>query len=309
MTKKVIKSSRMRGTDPLSVEDLRYLTVDSFDQAARNLIDNYNNEPTLMVGLTFSQDNTKVDTATPILAGRVDRMKFDANKYWSFTRRLEIVIKKLDLKLFTFSNTLTSGYLDHSKIEYSFEPVDDNEPVEKDWLSEEGFQGFVIKVYTHPISSTTVKMQMALFPLELDILKTEHTLSMYDNFPAFEIRKQEIGLGPQRTDELVNNYGLPILPVVKLTAPLSDNGPVPSRLDIVRSINAMLCATSAPEIRKSKATLYQRWGELKVHGESKLVRKEFGYTWPPPPEVETPTGKILVIKPKIYVSPHVYFTL
>ena len=96
----------MGGTDPLSIEDLRYLTVDSFNEAARKLIDNYNNEPTLMVGLTFTQDNTRVENATPILAGRVDKMKFDANKYWTFTRRLEIVIKRLDLKVFNFTNTL-----------------------------------------------------------------------------------------------------------------------------------------------------------------------------------------------------------
>ena len=117
--KVVITSSRFGGTDALTPNDIKRLVVNSYSEGPR-LIEGFIDQPILMVGLEFTADNTAVDSANAIVAGKIEQVEIDANKIWPFQRQINLNLLPTDLSLLQFRGTLVSEYLDHTKVRYEF---------------------------------------------------------------------------------------------------------------------------------------------------------------------------------------------
>ena len=276
----VISSSRMGGTDPLTPSDMRRLVVENYQQGPRRLIDDYQDQPVLMVGLEFTVDNTAVESANTVLAGKLEQVIIDANKIWPFKRQLNLCLKPSDLRLFEFRGTMVSEYLDHQDIRYEFVQRDREKPMTETDIVDQGFSGFTLRAFTHPITSIKAKMQMLIYPLDRDTLFAQHPLARTPCFPGIEVYRSELHLGVQRDELLDTSFGLNILPCIKAATPITDQGPVPTREDMVGSMCGLLRKTFAPEVRTKRSTLLQRWGDLKEHGADKLEPREYREEWP-----------------------------
>ena len=232
---KVISSKRFGGTDPLSANDLKRLTIDSFAQAG-SLVEDWHGEPMLIPGLTLSQDNTKVESATPVLIGTVFNKKplvIDCEKIWSFKRKVLLHIKATDLNTIPFKASLVSELVDGLDLNYVFVDADTQETVEDSELAEDGFEGFTTRFHLHPCSSRSAKVELMFYPLDKAKLTSTYKEAEVFVFPGLELLKLEIELGIQRDELLDNNYGLPILPVIRTREALKSTSKVPSRSEIV----------------------------------------------------------------------------
>ena len=278
--KVIITSSRFGGTDRLTPNDLKRLVVDSFDQGPRVLIEDYANQPVLMVGLEFSADNSAVESANAIMAGKTEKFTVDANKAWPFERKVDLNILPMDLRMFEFRGSLVSNYLDFSEVRYEFIHRDKGANLVDADIVDKGFTGFTLRAFTRPTTSVHAKLQMLIFPLDKETLLKEHPLARTPCFPGIEIYRSELHLGVQKDDLLDTSFGLNILPCVTTSQPIRTQGPVPTREDIVGSMCGLLRKAYAPEVRTKRSTLLQRWGELKEHGADKLEPREYREEWP-----------------------------
>ena len=286
-------SRKFQGTDSLSANDLKRLNVTTFDGAADKFLENWNREPVFMVGLTLTLDNTKIESATPLLQGDFwpEGKEFDASTFWTLQKSdLLLCFNKIDLAKFEFEDVITSKLLDHTHLDYSIKYKSDNSIVNPDDLKAWGYPGFCLRAFCHPISTTSVKVAMLLYPLERETLMKEHNLAPHYYFPGVTAERVEIELGIQRDELLDNNYGCPILPVVRSREPIRSNSKVPSRQEIVYAIGSLLRATRAPDAKSSHSTLLKAWGQLKKHGESKLKKPVYDWEWIKPPVPAPQTG-------------------
>ena len=288
---KVIQSTRFGGTDPLSANDLKRLTVNSFSQAG-NLVEDWAGEPMLIPGLVLTQDNSRVESATPVLIGTLFNRKpliVDCAKHWNFEQKLRLKFKALDLRDVPFGTNMTSNLMDCIDIPYDFinskdERVDDTD------LVEDGLEGFCIRIHLCPASTRTAKMEIMFFPLEKEKLLAAYPLAKVHVFPGMEIFRVEIELGIQRDELLDNNYGLPILPAIITREPIKSSTVVPSREEVVTAISSLLRRTTATCVKSTSNSMYRAWSAIKKGGESKLADTVCRDEWPLPPEPQNPQG-------------------
>ena len=293
----VIRGSRkFQGTDPLSANDLKRLRVSTFSGAASIFLENWKDEPVFLVGLTLTQDNEKIENATALLQGFLwpEGKKLEANSFWQLDKELVMNFEKIDLSKFEFDGVTSSKYLNHTHLDYKISVKGQNQPLSDDELKSLGIGGFCMRVFCHPISTTSVKVALLLFPQDRDLLVQEMDLAKNYYFPGVTVEKFEVELGIQRDELLDNNYGCPILPVIKTQEPIKSNTRVPSSAEIVHAIGTLMRATRAPDGKSSHTTLMKCWGQLKKHGESKLKHPVYeDWYWPKPKEPSKQAGRHL----------------
>ena len=289
-------SRKFAGTDPLTANDLKRLRVTTFDGAAKVFLENWNQEPTLLVGLTLTQDNSQIENATALLQGTIwpEGKDFDASIFWNLERDdLILSFEKIDLSKFNFEAVITSKFLDHDQLDYAIKVKSDNTALSPAELKSMGYPGFCIRVFCCPTSTASAKVAMLLFPLHKELLVKEYSLALYYNFPGISMERFEVELGIQRDELLNNNYGCPLLPVIKTTEPIRSNTVVPDRQEFVYAIGTLLRQTRAPDGKSSHVTLLKSWAQLKKHGESKLKQTAWEYEWIKPVDPAAVTGKHL----------------
>ena len=94
------------------------------------------------------------------------------------------------------------------------------------------------------------------------------------------------------TSKLINTkYGSPILPVIKLSKPLSSKDKIPSSRHICAAISVTFRSVTVPEIQKSVSTLLARWSEIQDKGSSSIRQIAPEAIWPEVVLEEDP-GKI-----------------
>ena len=288
---RIISGPGFGGDDPLSANDLKGLVVESLHQA-HSLVENWDDELILVPGLTLSDCNSMVKDATPVLLGTIfkDKVKVEANKYWNFDSNIFLVLSPIDLKLFKFTNNMTSDLLDHVELEYYFADELGGEIDQGDMMVE-GFEGFSLRAHMHPTTGSLAKLELTLFPVEKETLLKEHQYSDMYVFPGFGLVGFEIDLGLQRDEILDNAYGLPVLPVLKVSNPIRARDRIPSREDLVSAVSCLLRRVTAPEIKCTINGLYKAWAAIKKHGSSALASTSYDVFWPPPPTYTAPEGK------------------
>ena len=286
-------AKKFQGTDKLSANDLKRLRVTTFNGAASIFLENWKKEPVFLVGLTLSQDNENIENATALLQGFLwpEGKELSANNFWHFDKELVMTFEKIDLEKFEFDGCNTSRLLSHTLLDYSVKVKGADQALSDSELKSLGFPGFCLRVFCHAISTTSVKVELLLYPLERDTLLKENGLAVNYYFPGVTVEKFEVELGIQRDELLDNNYGCPILPVIKTKEPIRSNSKVPGREEITHAIGTLLRATRAPDGKSSYTTMLKSWGQLKKHGESKLKRPVYDdWIWPKPKEPSRQTG-------------------
>ena len=291
----VIRGSRkFLGTDPLTANDLKRLQVKSFSGAAGVFLENWERDPTFLVGLTLSQNNENIENAQALLQGDIwtEGRTYEASLFWHLEKKdILLCFDKLDLEKFDFDGVCASRFLDHNSIDYTVKVKGDDKPLTPAELKSMGFPGFCLRAFCHPISTSVVKVALLLFPLERELLVKENNLAVHYYFPGVVMEKFEVELGIQCDELLDNNYGCPILPVLLSKEPIKSTSKVPSREDIIYAIGTLLRATRAPDCKATYATCLKSWGQLKKHGESKLKHPKYDdWYWPKPKDPEAQTG-------------------
>ena len=83
------------------------------------------------------------------------------------------------------------------------------------------------------------------------------------------------------TSNLINTkYGSPILPVIKLSKPLSSNDKLPSSRQICAAISVTFRAVTVPETQSSVSSLLERWREIKEKGSNSIRQIAPEVIWP-----------------------------
>ena len=100
-----IESSRFGGDEPLDVNEIKTLNINTFNEAGK-LIANYADEPHFMVGLTLTPDNTAIENANSILIGKAFKKEFqmDGKAVWNFNHTANLIFRELDLNKFVFND-------------------------------------------------------------------------------------------------------------------------------------------------------------------------------------------------------------
>ena len=97
----VIEDIAFSGTDSLSANDLKRLVVPDFKSAPATLIEDYENTPLFFIGMDLSEDNTRIENATPVTTGLLRGASVNASKIWSFGQHeVQLNFQPIDLSIF-----------------------------------------------------------------------------------------------------------------------------------------------------------------------------------------------------------------
>ena len=288
----IIESSRFEGNDELDFEDFHAWEVRSFSEAASK-VPNYNGtDPTLLVGISLTPNNDGIENSNAILLGKSNSrpIGLDARSIWNFKQDIDLSIPPFELSKFVFKGKMSSEYLDYSEFDYDLTAAD--KTTTSDDLISQGFRGFCLRTYLCPLSSSTAKMHILLFPLAAADMEKEHPESVNHNFPGLVIARNIISLGIQTDPSLGKCFGSPIAPLLLSRRPLAETDDLPSRYQILAAIHSLLRKTTAPECKVSSNLMYDRWAQIKRDGANKLFTRPCPAAWPVAP-VEVQQGRII----------------
>ena len=97
----VITDIAFSGTDSLTANDLKRLVVPNFKSAPATLIEDYENTPLFFIGMELSDDNSRIENATPVTTGLLRGASVNASKIWAFgNHEVQLNFQPLDLTMF-----------------------------------------------------------------------------------------------------------------------------------------------------------------------------------------------------------------
>ena len=167
----VIASPRFEFRDLLTANDLKRVCAPSFTTAAAALIENWTQEPVLMIGLHLSPDNKQVTNSSTLLQGLLYKAgkNLEVPKLWPTKSNLLLKIEKLDLGKFKMGGELVSEYLDSEHIDHSFVNRDKGEIADAATLTASSIYGFSLRAFLAPMSSKTANLAILLYPDRVDV--------------------------------------------------------------------------------------------------------------------------------------------
>ena len=97
----VIQDLAFNGTESLTANDLKRLVVSSFKDAPKTLLEDYENTPIVFVGMTLSDDNSRIENSTAVTGGILRGASVNASKIWKFeTHEVQLNFDPIDLATF-----------------------------------------------------------------------------------------------------------------------------------------------------------------------------------------------------------------
>ena len=100
-TPPVIIDVAFKGDDSLSANDLKRLVVPNFKDAPKTLIEDYEKTPIVYVGMTLTEDNTRIESSTALTGGVLRGASVNASKIWKFgTHEVQLNFDPIDLAVF-----------------------------------------------------------------------------------------------------------------------------------------------------------------------------------------------------------------
>ena len=279
----IIESSRFGGTEELDIDDFKAWEVKSFSEAVKKVPHYNGTDPILLTGLTLTPNNDGIENSNAVLIGKSPKapMGLDAKSIWNFKQNISLSIPPVDLSKFVFKGRMSSEYLDYTKFEYDLVAEDTTTTV--DDLISQGFRGFCLRAYLCPVSGSTVKMHVLLFPASAADIVKEQPDSVHHNFPGLVINRQIIHLGIQTNPALGKCFGSPISPLLLSKRPIEETDDLPSRYQILAAMHELLGKTTAPDCKVRSDLLYARWAEIKKDGVNKLQSRPPPAAWPKAP--------------------------
>ncbi len=297
----VIKDASFSHAVDFSVNDCKRLSVKSWNGVAESLHENYNGDPVVICGLKLSADNQVVTDAVTLLEGcffKNESKSFSAAKLWPFGDGLTLKIEKVDCKKFVFKHGLTSELLDHSFLNYCL-VRQNGSAVSLEDLNTMGFTGFSCRVFIQPVSVSTAKLTVLIFPLAAEQLMGDHPLAKEPGFPGIAIHRQEIDLGVKASSIFDKPMGSPILPAILPGNPFKSGQPIPKGSEIIAKLSAVLRCVTVPECKSNYSGLTERWEAITTGGKSSMKCKQPEMLWPETSACETQSGKKIIFEVKL----------
>ena len=97
----IIQDVAFTGTESLTANDLKRLVVSSFKDAPKTLLEDYENTPIVFVGMTLSDDNSRIENSTAVSGGLLRGASVNASKIWKFdAHEVQLNFEPIDLSVF-----------------------------------------------------------------------------------------------------------------------------------------------------------------------------------------------------------------
>ena len=119
-----ITHDSFEGTQSLSCNDLKRVTVLEETNAAATLLPDWQEDPIALVALQLGLDNTKVANANLLLQGAIDIDPKKVEKLFSTEAQFSLNLERLDLKLFKFEGALVSQLLCSTTLQHTYKKQD-----------------------------------------------------------------------------------------------------------------------------------------------------------------------------------------
>lgn len=209
----------------------------------------------------------------------VDEKVISSSKLWSFQESLSLKFTQLECSAFKFQSQLSSELLDHSMVNYNFTKKK-GEPVEREVVQEEGFNGFCLRAHIVPTSGTTANLWIVIYPVSVEELLAEYALSKNPKWPGILLSKSEIKLGPVYNAILDDPCGTPILPAIIAGSPLNRVAVVPPTKELLARQASLMRTATIPETKSSRSAMLERWEAIQEDGDRQFKRISVDPIWP-----------------------------
>ena len=280
----VISGNGFTGSDGLTLEDWKDLSVTTATDAPRHIIDGWEGKILGYCSIELNNDNSAILNTKFNLSGTLWEQRapaISAHRFWpDVDNGTTLHFPVVNSNVFLFNEgSLASELLGHDQITHFWRR--DNNPVELD-------KGFSLRAYVAPSEETWATLWIILYPLGKRDLLEAHPLASNTLFPGLEVTCVHFQLGIQAANFLDEaNYGSPLLPAVIPGAPWPESGDVtpPPATAVKKAISDTLRTALKPEIKKNFANLSARWNEIAENGLNALKTFQPQVIWP---EVNTP---------------------
>ena len=199
----VLSGQAFKAQVQLTDDVVKEWCVASLDDAASELLDDWQGKIIAMVGLTLTADNRNVENARLLLQGSMydnAPKKIPANKFWkNFPSGTYILLKNVDSSLFKFEEGMVSNFVSHDQLDFEFR-ARNGDLLEPEDLETSGMRGFTLKAFVWPTASCWASINLVCFPFpERDLLlPTQRRRSM----PGYSVRWGKNPLWPSGLDAL-----------------------------------------------------------------------------------------------------------
>ena len=219
------------------------MTVSNPLEAAAELIQQWNNQPVMLVWMSLTNNNQDIDKTKALLLGTVstEHLTVDASKIWDFPESTSLVLGPLNLGKFEFDEgKLCSEPLNHKHVDYKVKP-------EQPDL--EGWQGFSLTASLQPLNESKARVTIRLLSLNEDLHEENSDRGLLRNpGPSSVIfTSDDVDIGIQTEKIFEKRYGCSILPVITTPTPITNNSHTPDRLKVIEAIRFLTEQNSADE--------------------------------------------------------------
>ena len=226
------------------------MTVSNPQDAAAELIQQWSNEPVMLVWMSLTNNNQDIEKTKALLLGTVstEELTVDASKILNVPESTSLVLGPLDLSKFDFEEgKLFSQPLLHEHVDYKFEP-------EQPDL--QGWHGFSLTTSLKPLDESEepkARVTILLWPSIEDFQEENSDIGLLSapgkNTVIFTTDKVPIGIQTEKI--LEKRYGCSILPVITTPTLITNNSQTPDRLKVIEAIKSLVNQSSAQEMSTS----------------------------------------------------------
>ena len=293
----IIASDDFAGNDELSSEQLDRLLVDNLTDVAINLVSGW--DPTGLIiipALSLNNTNSDIENATVVLQGRLfePRKAVSAKRFFlTDDSSIQLVLKPLDARRFTFRGRLSSELLDCSEISYAV-LKDGKETTPQEDL-DLGFKGFCLRAYINPQPPAGwAKVDISLFPLDVDELTSSFPAAKDPRFPGISLGHPAglVAMGPSSSAIFPeSDWGCPIAGALLALSSLEDHPITVTAKALKFAIGELLRTNIKPENKRDFSYLMTRWDEILAKGSSSLGTCTPDFIWPPSATLPSSTSE------------------
>ena len=280
-----IRSEAFAGRDDLGWQDLEALRVTNVRDAADKLVDNWSGGVIGVPIFELNNDRRKVDNVSFKLFGTLfdDNAKVVASNKAFPNSNAKLTLSDLNCELFVFENSLTSNLVDSSVLNASFRASTGGPILTETELTERGIGPFSIRAHVYPTTATSVRLDIAIFPLPAAELKASFPLATDARFPALQLcTVGDIRVCPDQEDILgERSWGQPLLMAILSDSPFTESSALPPSSLLRKAFSSLMASGTRPTFKKDHKFLTELWTQVRNEGQNVLKTQPLELNWPP----------------------------
>ena len=291
----MIRSDAFAGRDNLTWEDFEALRVTDKRDAADKLVDSWTGG---VVGLTLfhlNNDRRKVENTEFLLLGTLfdDNVKVIATNKIFPNSNAKLVLSDLNCELFTFFNGLTSNLVDSSELNYCFKNSAAGPNLSEEEVKERKLGPFSLRAYLSPSTENHMKLDIAIYPLDVGTLQDTFSLAADPRFPGIQLCTiGEVRVCPGQEEILGDrSWGQPTVPAFLAATAFSASSPLPPTSLLRKAFASLMAAGVRPTFKRDFKFLKELWDKILKEGPGVLTAQPLDLCWPPPDPICAQTGR------------------